>query len=121
MPVGCGRAEVVDKLAAGDEVDEVVHDIGRRAADLQEGEQAEAEREEQGPEWDTGLGTPREKARGVAFERHAVQGAGCREEEAVSSAEDGRHDKRVDEGGQSVDLEPLHCDDVGPVQKTLLG
>lgn len=52
----------------------------------------------------------------MAFEGHAVQGAGGGEEEGVAGAEDGEHYEGVNEGGEAGgDVEALHGDDVGAV------
>lgn len=103
---------VVDQLTARHQIDQVGHHFGRGTVDLQKGEEAETERKEKSPNWDTAFCALREESRCVAFDRHSMQGTSRRKKKTISGAKDGRHDQGVDKVRKTVDFEPLHGNDI---------
>lgn len=96
VPVGKRRESIVEQLAAGDEVDEICHDHGGGARDLQESKQAKQHREAERPDRNALFGAPREDPGSVPFEGHAVQRTGCGVQDRVACTEDRCHDHGVD-------------------------
>ena len=99
-------------LPGSDEVDEPCEDLCRAIADLQERQAGEDHDNDEGEEWDTGLGAVSEESGCAAFESQTVERTGGAVCVGVSGGEDGGDEESVDKVWQPIDTEVVHSNDI---------